>query len=103
MKDLPQLDLGRFDMVMALCSIYYLDEISIMNLVSHINKITDTLILQCNVAKDIGRSDPHTYVKAEPNYALNILLQNGFINNKVISPHNYTRPLIIGRKYNGSF
>ncbi len=103
MKDLLQLNLGTFDMVMALCSIYYLDDISIANLVRYISKITDIFILQCNLAKNIGRSDPHTYAKAELDYALDILQKNGFINNKIIAPRNYTRPLIIGRKNAGGF
>ncbi len=103
MKDLPQLNLGKFDMVMALCSIYYLDETSIMNLARYISKMTDIFILQCNVAKNIGRSDLHTYVKAELNYALNILRKSSFVNNDVIAPRNYTRPLIIGRKNTDGF
>jgi tRNA A-37 threonylcarbamoyl transferase component Bud32 len=98
MKELPQLNLGEFDMVMALCSIYYLDDDSIKGLVRYVSKITDTFILQCNLAKNIGRSDPNTYTKASLDYTLDVLHQNGFVSNEVIAPVNYTRPLVIGRK-----
>ncbi|UCE08467.1 MAG: hypothetical protein JSW07_10770, partial [bacterium] len=97
MRELQQLNLGKFDMVMALCSIYYLDDASIADLVQYISKITDTFILQCNLARDIGRNDSYTYTKASLDYALKILRQNGFINNDIIAPRNYTRPLIIAR------
>ncbi len=98
MKDLPNMDLGKFDMVIALCSIYYLDDESIDRLSEYISTISDVFVLQCNHTKNIERTDPHTYVKATVKYTLNFLRKSGFTDNMVIAPVNYTRPLVIGRK-----
>ena len=70
----------------------------IEKLINHLNEITDILVLQCNTATDIGRTDNYTYEKASINYALKILKENGFPNIQVINPFKYNRPLVIGRK-----
>jgi hypothetical protein len=98
MKDFPNMDLGKFDMVVALCSIYYLDDESINRLSEYISTISNVFVLQCNHSKNIERADPQTYVKATVEYTLNFLRKSGFTDNKVIAPVNYSRPLVIGRK-----
>ena len=77
MKNIMGMDLGKFDMVMALCCIYYLDDASIADLVQHISTITDVFIIQCNTEINIGRSDPHTYQKASVEYNLQVLKTMG--------------------------
>jgi putative peptidoglycan lipid II flippase len=98
MARLPQLDLGRFDLVTALCSIYYLDDDEIASVVSHVSTIADTLVLQCNTDRGIGRSAARTYEKASVGYALDALQRNGFPLTRVIAPRGYSRPLVIGRR-----
>jgi glycosyltransferase involved in cell wall biosynthesis/serine/threonine protein kinase len=100
MAEIPTMNLGNFDMVVALCSLYYLDEESISNLVRYINNITDIFILQCNIRTDIGRSDKDVYMKASVEYATKTLNSNGFSEIKIIAPFGYSRPLVIGRKPN---
>lgn len=98
MKDIVEMELGRFDMVLALCSIYYLDDDSIANLVQFISTITNILILQCNIETNIDRSDPHTYKKATVEYNIQILKDNGFPFIQVIAPYRYSRPLLVAKK-----
>ena len=98
MKDIMEMDIGKFDMVMALCCIYYLDDEVIAKLVQHISTITDVFVVQCNTDMAIGRSDPHTYVKSSVEYNRQILTKNGFPFCQVIAPYKYSRPLLIAKK-----
>ena len=98
MNKLPDLNLGRFDLVMALCSLYYLSEDDMARIVKYVNTIADTLILQANTALNISRQDPGTYKKASLTFTDNILKSNGFPKTRVISPYGYSRPLVIGQK-----
>jgi SAM-dependent methyltransferase len=95
---LPRIDLGRFDLVTALCSIYYLSDEDIPHLVRHISTITDMLVLQCNTDRSVHRSDQHTFAKASVAYAVAALEQNGFPFIRVVAPRGYSRPLVIGRR-----
>jgi tRNA A-37 threonylcarbamoyl transferase component Bud32 len=98
MRNIVSMDLGRFDFAMALCSIYYLNDQDIARVARHLSTITDTFVLQCNVAVGINRSDPRTYVKASVEYAREVLTDAGFGAIQVIAPQYYPRPLVIGRR-----
>ena len=98
MAELAQLDLGTFDLVTALCSIYYLDDSEINAVVDHVSTIADTLVLQCNTDRRIRRSDVRTYEKASVEYATGVLHRNGFLFTQVTAPRGYSRPLVIGRR-----
>ena len=98
MADLVSMDLGVFDLVMAMCSIYYLDDNQIKTLISHISTITNCFLVQCNIAEDIGREDPLTYEKASVEYIKKALEKNGFPKVKIIAPKGYSRPLIIAHR-----
>ncbi len=98
MKDILNMDIGKFDIVMALCCIYYMDDDSIADLIQHISTITDIFIVQCNTEINIGRSDPYTYEKASIEYNLRVIKENGFPFIRVIAPDGYSRPLLIARK-----
>lgn len=98
MSQLPALDLGRFDFAMALCSIYYLDDAGIARLIRHLSTITDVLLLMGNTETDIGRTDPHEYVRASVAYTVDAMAANGFPHTRVVAPGGYSRPLVIGRK-----
>lgn len=97
MVKLPQYNLGAFDLVVAFCSLYYLDDLSIFKLVRHLSTIANKIVLQCNIRQDIGRQDAHSYEKASVEYAVKILKENGFPQIKVIAPPEYSRPLVIGQ------
>jgi hypothetical protein len=97
MENVPHLHLGRFDLVTAPCSLYYLDDEAIVKLVRHLSTITDTFIIQCNIARTILRSDPGIFEKASVEYGVTVLQENGFPLTEIIAP-GYARPLVIGRK-----
>lgn len=94
--DLPSLDLGRFDVVTALCALYYLSEQEMRDLVAYIRSITDVLVLQCNTDRLIDRSSEETFRKASIEFAIEILEQARFAKIEVIAPSGYSRPLVIG-------
>ena len=98
MKEIPTMNLNKFDIVFALCSLYYLSTDSITNLVQYISNITDIFVVQCNIEKNINRSNADTYRKASLDYNKKILKSNGFPVIQIINPYRYARPLIIGRK-----
>jgi len=90
--------LDKFDFAMALCSIYYLPDELIAKTIKQISMVTDCLVLQCNIEKNIGRGAQHNYEKASIQYNIEALKNNGFPNIRVIAPKRYSRPLIIGKK-----
>jgi SAM-dependent methyltransferase len=96
--DLQFFDLPRFDMVTAFCSLYYLPEAQIRDLVRYIRTRTDVLVLQCNTDRLIDRGgSEETFRKASLEFAVEMLDQAGFSNLQVIAPAGYSRPLVIGR------
>jgi SAM-dependent methyltransferase len=95
--DLAQWDLPRFDVVTALCSLYYLPEPQIRELVRYLHTRTDVLVLQCNTDRLIDRSDPRTYLKASVPFALELLEAAGFARREIVAPAGYSRPLVIAR------
>ena len=97
MDNVPFLDLGRFDLVTGLCSIYYLEDGNIAKLVRFISGITSIFILECNTDRRIERADPQTFEKASVGYTVTTLRDNGFPDVTVIAPTGYSRPLVIGR------
>lgn len=98
MREVPKFDFGRFDIVQALCCIYYLPDKDIEELAKYIATISDCFILQCNIEENIGRNFQQTYEKASVESALEILEKSGFSNTEVFAPLKYSRPLVIGAK-----
>jgi SAM-dependent methyltransferase len=98
MRDATRLGLGEFDMVTALCSLYYLAEDEMIRLVSELREIAPIVVLECNQRRSIGRSDPDTYRKASLEFNLRVLNEGGFEEVEVIAPRWSQRPLLIGRR-----
>jgi hypothetical protein len=98
MRDVTRLGLGSFDMVTALCSLYYLEEGEMVQLVSELREMTPILVLECNQRQDIGRADPDTYRKASLDFNLEVLHRGGFRDVEVIAPRWSQRPVLIGRR-----
>lgn len=95
--DLPAWGLGRFDMVTALCSLYYLDDAQMGDLARYIRTLTDMFVLQCNTDRLIHRNEEDRYRRASVQFALELLERAGFAERQVIAPPGYSRPLVIGR------
>jgi serine/threonine protein kinase len=88
--------LGRFDLVTALCSIYYLDEPEIGRLLRRLRQQTDTVVLQCNVDAGLQRSSSETLHKASVGFAEDALRAAGFTHITTFAPRGYSRPLVTG-------
>lgn len=97
MRDVAAMGLGTFDMVTALCSLYYLAEDEMIRLVSKLREIAPVLVLECNQRQDIGRSDSDTYRRASLEFNHRVLTEGGFEHVEVIAPSWSERPVLIGR------
>jgi serine/threonine protein kinase len=95
---LDELNLPRFDLITAFCTLYYLDGEQMEASVRHIAGLTDSFVMQCNIDRLIDRSDEGTFQRASIPYTVDLMKRNGFTNVKVVAPPGYSRPLVIGRK-----
>ena len=102
MRDLHTLDLGTFDIVLALNCLYYLEESEMARLVQHVSHISKQFLVQCNIrdhVRTLGK-------KATPSFIRDLLAGNGFGNVRVCEawmfrlrglwPYKYSRPVVIG-------
>ncbi len=94
--DVPTLDLGGFDLVLALGSLYHLHDEQIYTLVHHIGTLTDDFVVQCNLEPEGGAADVR--FKASVDYNIQLLEHNGFHISQVIAPLGYKRPLLIATR-----
>jgi tRNA A-37 threonylcarbamoyl transferase component Bud32 len=95
--DIGSMNLGRFDLVTAFCTLYYLSAEGMAKTVRDLASITDTLVLQCNSDHSIERASPETFMKASLAFNLELLRHNGFPNIKVVERRGSNRPLLIAR------
>jgi tRNA A-37 threonylcarbamoyl transferase component Bud32/SAM-dependent methyltransferase len=95
--ELDRMNLGRFDLVTALCTLYYLSAQEMANTVSYLREITETLVLQCNTDRLIARKDAETFIKASLSFTVELVRKHGFPSVSVIAPRGYSRPLVIAR------
>ncbi len=95
--DIGSMNLGRFDLVTAFCTLYYLSSAAMSKTVSDLAQLTDVLVLQCNNERSIERSDPETYTKASLSFNVELVRNNGFPNVTVIERRGSNRPLVIAR------
>ncbi len=103
MKEIWKKDFGKFDIVIALNCLYYIEEKEIERLIRHVATISDFFLIQCNTKdqKHLGR-------RAKPNFMKRALLQNGFSDVYIDSPweffqgkrflKKYCRPIVVGRR-----
>ena len=91
------MNLRRFDLVTAFCTLYYLSNAAMSKTVSDLAQLTDVLVLQCNNERSIERSDPETYTKASLSFNVELVRNNGFPNVTVIERRGSNRPLVIAR------
>jgi hypothetical protein len=90
------IDDESFDIVMALCSIYYVGRREIPSALAIIARIGKECWLQANVGTI--RQDKDRQVLAGVEFLAEQLHAAGFDHVQVIAPRNYSRPLLIGRK-----
>jgi tRNA A-37 threonylcarbamoyl transferase component Bud32/SAM-dependent methyltransferase len=95
--DIGSMNLARFDLTTAFCTLYYLSAAAMTKTVSDLAELTDTLVLQCNNERSIERSDPETYTKSSLSFNIELARNNGFPNVTVIERRGSNRPLVIAR------
>jgi 2-polyprenyl-3-methyl-5-hydroxy-6-metoxy-1,4-benzoquinol methylase len=82
-------DLGRFDVVTAFCSLYYLPEMDMSRIVRKAATMGATLVLQANEAID--------NLPARAHQLYDLMKHNGYADVDVIAPPGFARPLLIGQ------
>jgi hypothetical protein len=91
------MNLGKFDLVTAFCTLYYLNADAMARTVSDLSAVADALVLQCNNERSIERDDPETFTKASLPFNVELVRNNGFPNVAVIERAGSDRPLVIAR------
>jgi tRNA A-37 threonylcarbamoyl transferase component Bud32 len=95
--DVASMNLGRFDLITAFCTLYYLSAEAMAKTVSDLARMTDTLVLQCNDERWIDRGDPATFIKAALSFNIDLVRNNGFPHVTVVERRGSSRPLVIAR------
>jgi 2-polyprenyl-3-methyl-5-hydroxy-6-metoxy-1,4-benzoquinol methylase len=103
MRRLPDLDLGKFDICIALNCIYYIEKEEIRKLPRHIASVSDLFLVQCNT-----RDHSHLGRRTGPRFIQEALQANGFPAARVdwpwdrprkgFWPQRYSRPVVVGTK-----
>lgn len=90
-----EMDLGRFDVALALCTLYYLEEPDIVRVMRRVAETCDLFLVQSNI-------DPRHHTgeiarRARPEYLAQRLSESGFSVLEVDAPRGYSRPLIVAK------
>jgi SAM-dependent methyltransferase len=95
MASVPELGLGRFDVVMALCSIYYLGDDEIQRLLGHCRETGCPFVL---LQGNTNRRDqsPEVRARATPRYLASALRTAGYAHTRIDAPLWYSRPVVVG-------
>ncbi|HET9715235.1 MAG TPA: class I SAM-dependent methyltransferase [Pseudolabrys sp.] len=96
-SDLQTMDIGRFDLVTALCSLYYLSPELMASTIRDVATLTDIFVMQSNDDISIRRRNSRTFVKASHQFLAELAGANGFPHVTVIGRPGLRRPLIIAR------
>jgi SAM-dependent methyltransferase len=92
-------ELGEFDVVSALCSLYYLKADDMARVVRRVAEIAPVMVLQGNtetppsgaVQVKTGQS------RSSVEFLQNVLRRNGFSDVEIHAPRRFSRPLLVGR------
>ncbi|ABQ25871.1 DUF1698 domain-containing protein [Geotalea uraniireducens] len=91
---LNMLNLGRFDMILALCVVYH-EMNDTPKLIQALSSMTDHLVLQTTLlhSGELAKW-------ASPHILADLLIKAGFTNVEIDSPPDYSWPMIIGKRLN---
>jgi len=95
MAKLPKLGLGHFDVVMALCCLYYLPDNIIEEILTYLNMNAEHVVIQCNTS---GVHSAEINKRAKPKYMLRALKKAGFEFIYSDTPFFYKNPVVVGSK-----
>lgn len=97
MLKILEADWGRFDLVTAFASLYYLQAEDMAKVVRKVSELVPVMILQAKTdtraeaAEDKARKSSVAFLKE-------LLEDNGFPKVETFGPPNYNRPLLVGRR-----
>ncbi len=90
-------DWGRFDLVTAFCSLYYLEEPDMRRVVRRAADLAPILVLQAKTDTR-GAAADNKAEKSSLRFLRSLLEEHGFPRVDVVAPDGYSRPLLIGRR-----
>lgn len=94
MTEIPDRNLGNFDLVMTLCSIYYLSREEMVNLLKYFRKIECKCVLvQANDARDTDNREAK--IRASFKTLRSVVSEAGYQHISVDTPLFYKRPVIV--------
>jgi len=98
MREVLTQDLGEFDLVTALCSLYYLPAADMEAVVRHASTIAPGMILQGNIETPPADAFDATTgeLRSGAPFLKSLLERNGFPNVSVHAPRGFSRPLVVG-------
>jgi 2-polyprenyl-3-methyl-5-hydroxy-6-metoxy-1,4-benzoquinol methylase len=95
MTDIPLADLGKFDLVMALCSLYYIPEDEMLRVLRHFyQQGCPTVLLQAN--KDRRTDSAEVKARSAPGFLLRLLKAAGYSHVTIDAPLFHSRPVLVG-------
>ncbi len=95
MLDILTEDWGKFDIVTALCTLYYLQEEDMGRIVARAAEIAPIMVIQANRRASV-LSDLDKPRRASVDFLTDLLRKNGFPTTHLYDPPGTTRPLVIG-------
>jgi cyclopropane fatty-acyl-phospholipid synthase-like methyltransferase len=100
MREILRADWGKFDVVTAFCSLYYLTTEDMAKVVRKASELSPIMVLQ---AKTDTRPEAaeNKAEKSSVGFLRKMFEENGFPFVQVYGPKNYSRPLLVGRVFSG--
>jgi SAM-dependent methyltransferase len=96
-EKIPEMQLGKFDVVTALCCLYYLKEDKLRFLLKFFRSQVDYLLIQCNTRR--RQQPPEVHRRAVPSYMGRALKEAGYPYIAFDRPWLYERPVVVGSNY----
>ena len=96
MRSFLDADWGSFDIVSAFCSLYYLEEEEMAQVVRRAAELAPVMVLQAK-SDTRPKAAANKAEKSAPEFLGRLLAENGFPHIRTIAPAGYSRPLLIGR------
>jgi len=91
-------DFGKFDLVTAFCSLYYVSEEDMARIVRKAASLAPMMIVQANDKDGFKKTEPGMRQKKSVAFLERILRENGFPHIQISAPPRYSRPLLVGRR-----
>ncbi len=88
---------GEYDVATALCSLYYLPEDEMREVVRRLSRQVPRMILQAKTDTAVGAADDKAR-KSSLEFSRSLLHENGFPEVEVFTARGWSRPILIGRR-----